>query len=547
MSGADVTALLRRAWLALQQGQPAPARADCETALRHAQDSFDAWRLYAMSLQALGDAAGCRAALQRALALRPDDGATALDLGTMQLHAGEHGAAMASLHLAMQRLPQEPRAAFRYGTAAFLAGDHAQAAQGFEVAARLKPDWTEAWNNLAAAHGKQQDYVAAIAAARNALGLRPNDASTHQALAALQSNLFDRESLQEGLQHALHALRLDPSLAEAHRNAAILARKLGDAAGAEAYARRALELAPGDVETVNTLGEQLQLNRKTDEAVRVYAHALDAGVESPLLRRQHGIALLHDDRADAARTTLAHALRQAPDDQRAIAHLGVAMAQDDAARATQWLGLHRHVHAIALPTPEGFADADAFHVALADDIRRHSQQRWEPAGLAARNAYLSGDLLADRTPAIVGFEQRLREAIDAFLARCREARAGDAASGEEDVFLRNVPARYRMHVWATQAAERGFIDTHIHEDSWLSGAYYVELPPAIGDDDATHAGWIEFGRPFANLPSPPDTALRRVRPQVGTLLLFPSYLFHRTLPYAGEGERISISFDLAAV
>jgi len=31
------------------------------------------------------------------------------------------------------------------------------------------------------------------------------------------------------------------------------------------------------------------------------------------------------------------------------------------------------------------------------------------------------------------------------------------------------------------------------------------------------------------------------------LLLFPSYLFHRTLPYAGSGERISISFDLAAV
>jgi hypothetical protein len=28
------------------------------------------------------------------------------------------------------------------------------------------------------------------------------------------------------------------------------------------------------------------------------------------------------------------------------------------------------------------------------------------------------------------------------------------------------------------------------------------------------------------------------------MLFFPSYLFHRTLPYRGEGERISISFDL---
>jgi hypothetical protein len=29
--------------------------------------------------------------------------------------------------------------------------------------------------------------------------------------------------------------------------------------------------------------------------------------------------------------------------------------------------------------------------------------------------------------------------------------------------------------------------------------------------------------------------------------LFPSFLFHRTLSYAGPGERINISFDLAAV
>lgn len=538
----DVVALLRRAWAALQQGQGASARADCEAALQRAPRSFDAWRLYAMTLQAQGDGAACRAALERALSLRPDDGATALDLGSVQLQAGDTAAAMSTLRLAMERLPQEPRAAFRYGTAAFQRGDFAQAVEGFRAATQRDPAWMQAWNNLAAAHGRQQDYTPAIAAARQALSLAPGEARTHQALAALLSNLFDRQSLQEGLQCAQRALQLDPDFAEAHRNAAIVSRKLGDTVSAEAHARRALQLAPHDIDTVDTLGEQLLLNRNAAEAVDVYARALRDGVESPVLRRQHGIALLQDRRAGEARDALADALRRSPDDQRAIAHLGVAQAaQGDVEGAARWLGLHRHVHAVELPVPEGFADAGAFHAALADDIRRHSRQRWEPAGLAARNAYLSGDLLADRTPAIAGFEQRLREAIDGFLGRCRDADAGD------DAFLRNVPrGDYRMHVWATQAAERGFIDTHIHEDSWLSGAYYVELPAAIGDDDPTHAGWIEFGRPFANLPQPPDAALRHVRPRVGTLLLFPSYLFHRTLPYAGTGERISISFDLAS-
>ncbi|MFD0739766.1 putative 2OG-Fe(II) oxygenase [Lysobacter koreensis] len=541
----DVAALLRDAWAALQRGQPAQAQRACEAALQLAPQSFDGWRLLAVARQALGDADGCRDALQHAHALRPHDGATALDLGTALLHGGDPAAARPLLRVAMDALASEPRAAFRFGTAAFVGGDFAAAVDGFEAATRRDPAWPEAWNNLSAAHGRLQQYPAAIAAARNALRLQPQSAGAHQALAALLSNLFDRESLQEGLQFAQRALQLDPDLAEAHRNASIVLRKLGDPARAESHARRALQLAPHDPHTIDTLGEQLLLNGRSAEAVATYAAAVDAGDASVALRRQHGIALLHAGQAGAARDALAALLREHGDDQRAIAHLGVALAanaQLDA--ATHLLGLHRHVHALAVPVPDGFAGASAFNAALADDIRRHSQQRWQPAGLAARNAYLSGDLLADRTAAIAGFEQRLREAIDAFIARCRaQANAGAA----DDLFLRHVPRDYRLHVWATQAAETGYIDTHIHEESWLSGAYYVELPAAIRDDDPDHAGWIEFGRPYATLPPWPEHALRRVRPQVGTLLLFPSYLFHRTLPYRGDGERISISFDLAAV
>lgn len=552
---ADAAALLRQAWSALQRGQPAQARRDCESALRQVPRSFDGWRLLAVATRALGDHAACRGALSRAHALRPDDGGTALDLGSLLLGNGEAGAALPLLRTAKTALPDDPSAAFRYATAAFVVGDFDAAADGFAEAARRKPQWPEAWNNLAAAHGKRQDYPAAIAAARNALRLAPGSAPAHHALAALQSNLFDRDALSEGLRAAERALQLDPQQAETHRIAAILARKLGQADRAEQHARRALQLAPADPGTIDTLGEQLLLNHKPGDAVAVYRAAADRGIATPALRRQHGIALLHHGQPGPARDRLLDLLDRHPDDQRAIAHLGVAESAAGAPQAAaERLGLHRHVHAIDLPTPAGFDRADRFHAALADDIRRHSRQRWQPAGLAARQAWLSGDLLADRTPAILGFEQALRAAIDTFIGECRARRA--AGGADRDLFLRNVPPdSYRLHVWSTVAAQSGYIDTHIHEESWLSGAYYVQLPPALGggngDDDSDGgsgdcAGWIEFGRPFAGLPAGPAHAVRRVRPQVGTLLLFPSYLFHRTLPYSGEGERISISFDLAA-
>lgn len=76
-----------------------------------------------------------------------------------------------------------------------------------------------------------------------------------------------------------------------------------------------------------------------------------------------------------------------------------------------------------------------------------------------------------------------------------------------------------MHVWATRVREQGVIDTHIHEGSWLSGAFYVELPPALDEDDG--AGWIEFGQLYPGLPAPPQQHLLRIRPRPGAMLFFP--------------------------
>ena len=466
--------------------------------------------------------------------------AQALERGTALLQAGDAAAALPLLQHAMQALPTEPRAAFRAGAAAFALQDFALAVEAFRAASARDPQWVEAWSNLAAALARQRDYEPALQAARRALQLDPQRVDSWQALAALLSNRFDRESLEEGLRAVALVLRADPRNAQAHHVAGLLWRKCGDLVRAERHARQAVALAPGDAECIEALGEALLLADHAAAAVEVYREAAARGVRSAAIERQTGIALLQAGQASDAIPVLTAALRGAPADQRTIAHLGAALAAvGDADGAERLLGLQRNVHAVRLPAPDGFADVAAFHTELARDIRGHSQQRWEPAGLAAHQAYLSGDLLVDRTPAILGFERRLREAIDGFIAGCR--------TDPDDAFLGNIPADYRIHVWATQAAQTGYIDTHIHEESWLSGAYYVELPAAIANDDATHAGWIEFGRPFRALPPVPATMLRTIRPEVGTLLLFPSFLFHRTLPYAGPGERISISFDLAAV
>jgi hypothetical protein len=80
---------------------------------------------------------------------------------------------------------------------------------------------------------------------------------------------------------------------------------------------------------------------------------------------------------------------------------------------------------------------------------------------------------------------------------------------------------------------------HIHQLGWISSAFHVETPAAI---ETGQQGWLSFGEP--GLPTrPPLPAEHFVKPIAGDLVLFPSYMWHGTLPFEGEAARLTIAFD----
>jgi uncharacterized protein (TIGR02466 family) len=95
-------------------------------------------------------------------------------------------------------------------------------------------------------------------------------------------------------------------------------------------------------------------------------------------------------------------------------------------------------------------------------------------------------------------------------------------------------------------ARHGYETPHIHPDGLISGVYYVQLPDVVAQTDEAHEGWIEFGAPdpvYAIRSTPPA---HLVQPVAGDMLLFPSYFWHRTIPFDSAQERLSIAFDLTS-
>jgi tetratricopeptide (TPR) repeat protein len=95
--------------------------------------------------------------------------------------------------------------------------------------------------------------------------------------------------------------------------------------------------------------------------------------------------------------------------------------------------------------------------------------------------------------------------------------------------------------WSVRLRPGGFHVSHTHPKGWISSALYVSLPEPkqLG---AAPAGWIRFGVPPEGL-GLDLPAYGQVEPKPGRLVLFPSTLWHQTLPF-DDGERLGIAFDV---
>lgn len=120
------------------------------------------------------------------------------------------------------------------------------------------------------------------------------------------------------------------------------------------------------------------------------------------------------------------------------------------------------------------------------------------------------------------------------------------------------PQRLRTEAWANVNPIGGHHDSHIHLGGYhWSGVYYVANRSSTEDDGClvfdNKIYWKdEEGRvenhwrvPLARSGLMTEHRERSISPREGLLVIFPTSLFHRVTEFRGEGERISIAFNIA--
>jgi hypothetical protein len=129
----------------------------------------------------------------------------------------------------------------------------------------------------------------------------------------------------------------------------------------------------------------------------------------------------------------------------------------------------------------------------------------------------------------------VRQSVDAYY---------DEFKFKPNLFIKSWPEKYKLRGWYNRLVKNGHHTSHIHPSGWLSGVIYLKTTGLFNNDE----GAIEFGLHGYDLPITNEDYPRKLhRPRRGDIVLFPSSLFHRTIPFTTDSERCVIAFDIKAV
>ncbi len=598
-------AMLQRAATLIQAGNVAEGVTLCREILAATPRHADALHLLALAARDMGDPLGAEARFRESLSSARQPGVL-VDFANFLRGQGRLADAEALLRNAIE-LAADFAPAWR-SLGVLLRGDNRleEALHCAHRATTLAPRHPAGWELAAAVEQRRDNLDAAIAACREGLRISPAAARLHYSLGQLlrqdcdfpaaarayeaaSSHGYETPELYQNHGDALYeAGNVDAALkalnagVARYPTSALLQRlrarfhwEVGARGDALAPLWQAARKNPREPALWQTLVELLNRLDRTDEgraaldearanncpqtpdlllleaigyakggdsieATRLFAKLADAQPLHADIKLAFAEHLLTTGDPAHAEALCAAILQTNPLDQLAWAYRGTAWQLLGDTREAWLLDYERMVMPVRVPPPADYS-SDAFFGDVRNVLETLHRMQAHPLEQTVRGGtQTNGFLFRLKDPLLRQLSAQVRAAV-------RTALSGFPRDDAHPFWARG-PAHQSADAfsfagsWSVRLNSQGFHTNHIHPEGWISSALYVALPNEMSDR-ADHAGHLQFGVPpvETGLALPPR---RTVAPNVGEVVLFPSYMWHGTVPFTSEQPRITVAFDI---
>ncbi len=476
--------------------------------------------------------------LRQAVTHQPANPDYLLNLGRVETVMGNPAAAERSFRGALEQDPGNAEAALTLGGLLEQAGGLGDAETVYRSLLAKRPDDPQALLALARVArslGRPQEAEAAL---EQAVAAAPETADAHLELGRL---LLARHALEPAVAALSDAVAVAPESAAAHLALGETLARLGKPARAAEAFRAALAHDPAALQARVGLVRALLADGRPDAAVEESrADAKEARPELLIARAEAQAAGGH---LEAAVESYAGAVQAEPNRAAGYLQLGPLLRatgrEAEAERLFDWRAL---LYWRRLPGVEGYGSTSAFNAALARAI----EARLDPAE-AER---LPGTPLrcgAELTPELFGAAAPpLGPALEAFAAMASHHMRGYLAERRGlpgHPYFADPPAQVELRAQGVRLPASAFVEPHVHPEAYLSGLYFLQVPPEVAERRDSIAGCLRF----SDAPRPAEwTSFETIRPKAGLLVLFPAYLWHAAIPFNATGDCLALAFDFFA-
>ena len=426
-----------------------------------------------------------------------------------------------------------------------------------------------------------------------AIGLSILNPNSAEVLNIMASATFKRGRITNCLKFYDRALKIQPNLAEAHNNMGFVSSGLNDFSIACDSFKRAIILNPNYEEAFNNYGLALSIIGQQDNAVSCFKMSLYAYPDFFDALINLGIALTEIGREEEAILYFQKLIKSKYQDDRIHHNFGIALYKvgkyKDAEKQFIFSKLNKSKYYL-LRCQFLRGDQKLFHKTLDKLIQKNevhpmlgslcdrASQRFAikkknpfcenpienfekidltkkynfemefvtPVSKILNNRKLSfkeqkllkngrqtdGNLFLNYRKTLSGINSILEKEIEVYKQNPFRSQQN---------FIKKWPEKFKLLGWLITMESYGELAPHMHDEGWLSGCLYINVPPKESPRSGNLVVCLDDDRPSFN----PDRNTKKIiHVRTGDLCLFPASLLHYTIPFRSKEQRIVLAFDV---
>ena len=514
-----------------------------------------AWKVLGALLKKTGRTVESLATMRKSVQLAPQDAQAHTNLGLTLKELGKLEEAEASHADAIALEPNFSKAHYNLGNTLKELGRLQDAEASYIRATALKPNFIEAHFNLGITQKELGRVEDAEASYTRAIALKPNFAEAHNSLGIM---LHELNRLKEAEASYTEAIALKPDYDGAYTNLGNTLQELGQLEKAEKIYTQAIALNPDSALAHTNIGTLFKEMGRQEEAEASYKKALKLAPDYDIARYNMGLHLYENKHYSLAADlfelndvylskTYAIQCSYHQDEESIFfekldslikqGELNAVIGSLTSCSAIKY-GIKRsnpfcndplkYLSKIDLNLQYNFEE---IFVKTALEVLTDKSVSHKDQGLLTNGIQTSGNVFEIKKFAGTKIESIILTEIEKYRINFKDSKEG---------FIMNWPASYNIRGWLISMKSGGKLAPHIHERGWISGSVYINVPPK---------STVDSGNLVINLTKEEQVLGAKnssisIDVVTGSLCLFPASLYHYTVPFEEEENRIVLAFDV---